>query len=249
MFIPKSSLNQSFASSPSCELAPGPWQHASSVWGLAITYRRNTLRHQLRMRRTDKGNGFAFVSPVDAEIFAIHRDDAVVGVKLAHADEAKIGQIGLAVAVAARKGCELGQMVLAVESESDQSVPDHRENEGNVAQMKCCLCQNGFASQQRFGNPTGDAHSPAMVLIVPIGKANEEPGIRNAFHKRENPLRLERFFGPRTVPAKRMKAWPPLLVLAFSNWSRTSFPCDTPLLAALSSSQAARSLLRRIVIV
>jgi hypothetical protein len=76
------------------------------------------MRRQLWIRRTDKGYGFAFVPPVDAEVIAIHRDDAVAGVKLAHA----------------------------------------------------------------------------------------EAGIRDAFHERENPLRLERFFGPRTAPAKRMKA-------------------------------------------
>jgi hypothetical protein len=45
-----------------------------------------------------------------------------------------------------------------------------------------------------------------VVLIIPISKGDEEPGIRNALHERENPLRLERSFGPRTVPAKRMKA-------------------------------------------
>jgi hypothetical protein len=39
----------------------------------------------------DKGDGFTFVPPVDAETFVIHSDDAVAGVKLAHADEAKIG--------------------------------------------------------------------------------------------------------------------------------------------------------------
>ena len=49
------------------------------------------LLDQLWIRWTDKGNGFAFVPPVDAEIFAIHRDVAVAGVKLAQADEAKIG--------------------------------------------------------------------------------------------------------------------------------------------------------------
>ena len=91
---------------------------------------------ELWIGRADKGNGFAFVPPVDAEIFAIHCDDAVVGVKLAHADEAKVGEIGLTVAVAAGEGCELGQMVLAVERKSDQSVSDHRENEGHIAQMK-----------------------------------------------------------------------------------------------------------------
>jgi hypothetical protein len=43
----------------------------------------------------------------------------------------------VAIAVAAREGGELGQITLAVESEGDQSVPDHGENEGNVAQMEC----------------------------------------------------------------------------------------------------------------
>src|SRR5215831_1969735 len=58
---------------------------------VAIASLAATLRHQLWMRRADKGDGFAFVSPVDAEIFVIYRGDAVAGVKLTHADEAKIG--------------------------------------------------------------------------------------------------------------------------------------------------------------
>jgi len=81
------------------------------------------------------------------------------------------------------------------------------------------------------------------MSIVAIGKADEETGGSNPFHERANPLRVERFFGPRTLPARRMKAWVPLPALAFSNWSRTSLPCDTPLLAAAVFSQAASSLL------
>ena len=74
--------------------------------GVAIRHRRDTLRHQLWMRRTDKWDGFAFVPLVDAEIFAIHCDDAVVGVKLVHAGDAEVGQIGVAIAIAAREGGE-----------------------------------------------------------------------------------------------------------------------------------------------
>jgi len=59
--------------------------------GLTITQRLKTLRHPSRLRRTDQGDGFPFVPPVDAEIFEIDCDDAVAGIKLAHADEAKIG--------------------------------------------------------------------------------------------------------------------------------------------------------------
>ena len=100
------------------------------------------------------------------------------------------------------------------------------------------------------------AFSDCLILEV-AGKAGHVPlcifdkaaGIRNALPERENPLRFERFFGPRTAPTKRKKACSPWLVRAFSNWSRTSFPRATPLLAAVLSNQAARSLLRRIVIV
>lgn len=97
-------------------------------------------------------------------------------------------------------------MVLAVEGKGDQLVSNHRENEEDVPQMKGGLRQNRFASQQRFGDPSGDAYSPVVVLIIPISEGDEKPGIRNALHERENPLRFERSFGPRTVPAKRMKA-------------------------------------------
>ena len=97
-------------------------------------------------------------------------------------------------------------MILAVESKGNQSVSNHRQNEGDVSQMKGGLRQNRFASQQRFGDPGGDTHSPFVVSIIPIGKGDEEPSIRDALHERENPLRLERSLGPRTAPAKRMKA-------------------------------------------
>ena len=41
---------------------------------------------------TDQGNGFAFVPSVDSEIFAVHGEDAVAGIKFAHAVQAKIRQ-------------------------------------------------------------------------------------------------------------------------------------------------------------
>jgi hypothetical protein len=99
------------------------------------------------MRRTDERDRFPFVPAINAEIFAVYCDDAVARVQLAHADEAKIGEIWVAIALAACQGCELGQMVLAVESKGNQSVSNHRENERDVAQVKCGFCQNGFASQ------------------------------------------------------------------------------------------------------
>ena len=58
----------------------------------------------------------------------------------------------------------------------------------------------------RGGQITGMDSRLFLVSIIPISKGDEESGIRNALHERENPLRLERSFGPRTVPARRMKA-------------------------------------------
>ena len=115
--------------------------------------------------------------------------------------------------------------------------------------MKGSLGKDRFASQQRLGDPAGNAHRPVVMFVVSIGKGDQETGVRNTFHERENPLRVERSVEPRTLPAKRMKACAPLLALAFSNWSRTRLPRATPLLAAVVSSQAASSLSRRTVIV
>ena len=54
------------------------------------------------MRRIDKGDRFALVPSVDAKIFVIDSDNAMAWIKLAHADEAKVSEIGLAVGIAAR---------------------------------------------------------------------------------------------------------------------------------------------------
>src|SRR5882672_8246153 len=48
-----------------------------------------------RSWRADERNGFAFVSPVNAKIRPIDSDDRVLWVKLAHADDAEIGEIRL----------------------------------------------------------------------------------------------------------------------------------------------------------
>jgi hypothetical protein len=71
---------------------------------------------ELSFGRTNYGNSFALVPAVDPEIIIVNRDDAVAGIELAHANEAKVGQIGLAVGITAREGRKLGQMVLAVKS-------------------------------------------------------------------------------------------------------------------------------------
>lgn len=92
-------------------------------------------------------------------------------------------------------------MFLAVEGQSNQPIANHCQNQWNIAQVKSGFGQDRFASRERFGNAAGDTQCPLVVLIVPIGKTDEKTRVCDALHERENPLRLERFLGPRTAPA------------------------------------------------
>jgi len=82
--------------------------------------------------RADEGNGLTFVPAVDAEIFSIHYYDAVARIEIAHADQAKVGEIGLTISIATGESCELRQVILAVERQCDQPVADHCDNEGYI---------------------------------------------------------------------------------------------------------------------
>ena len=56
--------------------------------------------------------------------------------------------------------------------------------------MKGGLRQNRFASQQRFGDPSGDAHSPVVVLIIPISEGDEKPRYPQCPSRTGKPLAL-----------------------------------------------------------
>jgi hypothetical protein len=94
-----------------------------------------------------------------------------------------------------------------------------------------------------------DANCPLVMRISAIGECDEETGIRDPLHARENPFRFERSRGPRTTPARRMNDRCAPDALALSNCSRTMRPCETPDRTAVFSSQSESSLLRRTVIV
>ena len=66
------------------------------------------FRPSRSLRRIDKGDCFALVPSVDTKILVIDSDNAVAWIKLAHADEAKVSEIGLAVGIAARENRKLG---------------------------------------------------------------------------------------------------------------------------------------------
>lgn len=164
--------------------------------------------------------------------------------KLAHANQTEISEVGVAIGIPVRQRRELRKVIAAVERQGDEPLPDHREHKGDAPEVKRSLRKDRLAGQEGLGDPLRDANRPFVVTIVTIRECDEESGVGNARHEREKPLRAERSRGPRTAPAKRMNDCWPLLTLAFSSWSRMIFPWGTPVLAATCSSQTASSLLR-----
>jgi formylmethanofuran dehydrogenase subunit E len=87
------------------------------------------------------------------------------------------------------------------------------------------------------------------MQIVPVKKRNQKSGIGNAFQRRANPLRVERFPGPLKLPASLMKGFSSPLdsVIARSNCSRTIRPAGIPLRCEVSFSHSEISSVIRIV--
>jgi hypothetical protein len=73
----------------------------------------------------DQRDGFALVSAVDPKVL-VHSNDSVLRVKLAHADQAEVGQIGLAIGVTNGKVQELIYVAGALEGDAQDVAPQHR---------------------------------------------------------------------------------------------------------------------------
>ncbi len=199
--------------------------------------------------RRDNRDGLPLVAPVHPEVPSVDRDDAVPREELAHSDEAKVGEVRLSTGVAFREETELREVITTVERQRDQPVPEHRQDHGDALQMERGFGKHRLAREKRLGDILRHARGPFMVAIVAVGERDEEPRVGDRLHDCEKPPRVDKSFGPRTTPASRMKACCRLLVLAFSSWSRTIFPCGTPVFAAACSNHAASSFVRRTVIV
>lgn len=226
---------------------PEAKRHAAP--GNAKKYRAKINDAGLLVRRCDERNRVAFVASVNPEVSTIHGDDAVFWKKLAHADQAKIGEVGLAVTVAPCQRGELRQVIVTVKSQANEPVLKHGHYQRGVLKMKSRFSEHRLTGKQRLGNLRSQMQRPLVVGVATINECDQKPGIGDAFQAREKPLRLERFFGPFMLPARRINPWLAAVVRAFSNCSRTNLPCDMPDLAAVSSSQAASSSLTRIEIV
>ena len=217
--------------------------------GNAKKYRAQISYAGLLVRRCDEWNRVAFVASIHSKISAIHGNYAVFWKNFAHSDQAKIGEVGLAVTVVLRQCSEFRQMFVAIKCQADKSVLKHCQYQPGILKTKGGFCEHRFTRKQRFGNLRSQMQRPLVVGIATIHKRDQKTGIGDAFQAREKPLPLDRPFGPFTLPARRINPWLAAVFRAFSSCSRTNLPFDTPDLAAVSSSQAASSSLTRIEIV
>jgi hypothetical protein len=68
--------------------------------------------------------------------------------------------------------------------------------------MKRRFGQHRFTGQQRLGKSWGEVHRSVVVLIVPPGKndppgkSDDQAGVGDTFHERENRWRQETSAGP-----------------------------------------------------
>src|SRR5258708_36151349 len=77
----------------------------------------HTCPLSISIRRADGRNHFPLIPPINTEIRFVNGDDRMPGVKLAHSDEAQIGEIGAAVSVT------LGKLVQAFQRA--RKIKDH----------------------------------------------------------------------------------------------------------------------------
>lgn len=159
-------------------------------------------------RGADERNQLTLVASIDSKVTPVDRNDAVSRMELAHTHQTEICQVRIAVGVAVRQSLELLQVLTAIERKDDEPLTKQLQSESDVLQVKRRLGENCFAGQKRARHTLGEDDRPFMVPVVSVGKSDQEPGVGDPLHFREKPLREERSLGPRTLPARRMKACP-----------------------------------------
>jgi len=97
-----------------------------------------------------RGDDFAFVASVDTKISFIDRDDGMVGVEFAHANETEVGDVGLSVAATLGQRREMGEVALTVKRQADQPFVRHLKYKRRIAQMQRAFGKDGFACEKRF---------------------------------------------------------------------------------------------------
>ena len=201
------------------------------------------------LRWAQNRNRLALVAAVDPKVGPIDRNHGMFREEFAHPDKAQIREVGLPIGITVCEPGELDEVIAAVECQADEPLIHHGEDNGRALEVKGRFGENGFARQERFGYAGRELHRPGVVLVVGIGKRDQESRVGNSLHERVKPLRVDRSRAPRTVPASRMKDCSPPLSRAFSSCSRMIRPRGTPERLETCSSQVASSFVRRIVTV
>jgi hypothetical protein len=103
----------------------------------------------------DKRDYFALVAAINAKVF-VDGKDAVLRMQLAHPDEAEVGQVRFAIAIAFGQGSQLGQVVVAIEGEPDQIFFNHFEYDSGIAEVKSGLSQDRLAREKWLADLRGN---------------------------------------------------------------------------------------------
>ena len=86
------------------------------------------------------GNDLIALAAIDAEVALVRRNYCVVAVEFAHADKAKICEVGLDVAVTNGESFEVFEMVGSGESDAEQAGVDESEYGNGNAEMPDGFC-------------------------------------------------------------------------------------------------------------
>jgi hypothetical protein len=151
----------------------------------------------------------------------------MLGMQFAHSDQTQIRQIGRPVGVSRRQFREPWDVVGRKECRPDQPVLHEAQNQAGATQVKRRLRKDRFAGQQRFGDPLRNLQGPSVVQVPSIPECYQKASVRDGLHFREKPLRIERFAGPSTAPAKRKNGRLDDF-RALSSSVRTMLPRDSP---------------------
>jgi hypothetical protein len=100
-------------------------------------------------RRTKDRDRLALIAPVDAEILFVDREHNMPWVQLAHPDDTKVGEIGLAVCITQGEVSQVLQVALAVKRNTHNPIAQHIEHGLARLKVKSGFGKHGFAGQSR----------------------------------------------------------------------------------------------------
>jgi hypothetical protein len=101
----------------------------------------------------------------------------VAGEELAHANEAEIREVGLPIGVSLGERGELGDVLPAVEGQSNEPLLQHREDDRNASQVKPRFCQDRLTGQEGLADLLSHANRPLMMAIVAVNDCRGLPAL------------------------------------------------------------------------